>query len=32
LNFFDKHLAEDDLAGSLEKFEDFENFKRSNTK
>ena len=28
LNFLDKHLAKDDLSDSLEKFEDFEDFKR----
>lgn len=29
IEFLDKHLAKDDLADSLEKFEDFEDFKRS---
>ena len=29
LNFLDKHLAKDDLSDSLEKFEDFEDFKRA---
>ena len=29
LNFLDKHLAKDDLTDSLEKFEDFEDFKRA---
>jgi hypothetical protein len=29
IEFLDKHLAKDDLANSLEKFEDFEDFKRS---
>ena len=29
LNFLDQHLAKDDLSDSLEKFEDFEDFKRA---
>ena len=29
LNFVDQHLAKDDLTDSLEKFEDFEDFKRA---
>ena len=29
LNFLDKLLAKDDLSDSLEKFEDFEDFKRA---
>lgn len=29
LNFLDKHLAKDDLTDCLEKFEDFEDFKRA---
>lgn len=29
LEFLDKHLAKDDLANSLEKFEEFEDLKRS---
>ena len=29
VQFLDKHLAKDDLVDSLEKFEDFEDFKRS---
>lgn len=29
IEFLDKHLAKDDLADSLEKFEDFEDFRRS---
>ena len=27
--FLDKHLAKDDLADSLEKFDDFDDFKRN---
>ena len=29
LKFLDQHLAKDDLTDSLEKFEDFEDFKRA---
>ena len=29
LNFLDQHLAKDDLTDSLEKFEDFDDFRRS---
>ena len=29
LNFLDQHLAKDDLTDSLEKFEDFQDFKRA---
>ena len=29
LNFLDQHLAKDDLTASLEKFEDFDDFKRA---